>query len=48
MAQILKGEILKKKKIKEEEMEFSLKIVYSHPLFLFVFLLMVFFHLEMF
>ena len=47
-AQILKGKNLKKKEIEEKEMGLSLKIVYSHPLSLFLFLLMVFFHLEMF
>ena len=44
----LEGESLKKKKIEEKEMGPSLKIVYFHPLSLFIFLLMVFFHLEMF
>ena len=31
-AHILKGKSLKKKKIEEEEMRLSLKIVYFHPL----------------
>ena len=44
----LKEKSLKKKEIEENEMELSLKFVYSHPLSLFFFLLMVFFHLEMF
>ena len=49
-AQILKGKSLKKKEIEENEMNFSLKIVYSHPLslFLFFFFFMFFFDLEMF
>ena len=47
-AHILKGKSLKKKKIEEEEMGLSLKIVYFHPLSFFLFLLMVFFHIEMF
>ena len=46
-AHILKGKSLKKKKIEEEEMGLSLKIVYFHPLSFFLFLLMVFFHIEM-
>ena len=32
-AHVLKGKSLKKKKIEEEEMGLSLKIVYFHPLF---------------
>ena len=47
-AQILKRKSLKKKEIEEEKMGLSLKIVYSHYLSFFLFLLMVFFHLEMF
>ena len=47
-AHILKGKSLKNKKIEEEEMRLSLKIVYFHPLSFFLFLLMVFFHIEMF
>ena len=35
---ILKRKILKKKEIEEKEMGFSLKIVYSHPLPLFLFI----------
>ena len=46
-AHILKRKSLKKKKIEEEEMGLSLKIVYFHPLSFFLFLLMVFFHIEM-
>ena len=45
-AHILKGKSLKKKKIEEKEMTLSLKIVYSHPLSLFLSFLM--FDLEMF
>ena len=47
-AHILKGKNLKKKEIEEKEMTLSLKIVYSHPLSLFLFFLMIFFDLEMF
>ena len=47
-AHILKGKSLKKKKIEEEEMGLSLKIVYFHPFSFFFFLLMVFSHIEMF
>ena len=47
-AHILKGKSLKKKKIEEEEMGLSLKIVYSHPLSLFLSFFMLFFDLEMF
>ena len=47
-AHILKGKILKKKEIEEKEMSFSLKIVYSHPVSLFLYFLMFFFYLEMF
>ena len=49
-AHILKGKSLKKKEIEEKEMTFSLKIVYSHPLSLFLsfFFFMLFFDLEMF
>ena len=47
-AQILKGKSLKKKKIEEKNMGLSHKIVFSHPLSLFIFLLMVFFHFKMF
>ena len=47
-AHILKGKSLKKKKIEEKEMGLSLKIVYSHTLPLFLFILMGFFHLKMF
>ena len=36
-AHILKEKILKKKEIEENEMTLSLKIVYSHPLSLFLF-----------
>ena len=36
-AHILKGKSLKKKGIEEKEMTLSLKIVYSHPLSLFLF-----------
>ena len=47
-AHILKGKILKKKDIEEKEMTLSLKIVYSHPLFLFLFFFfMLLFHLKM-
>ena len=44
----LKGKSLKKKEIEEKEITLSLKIVYSHPLSLFLSLLMLFFYLEMF
>ena len=37
MTHILKGKNLKKKKIEEEEMGLSLKIVYFHHLFFFSF-----------
>ena len=47
-AHILKGKSLKKKKIEEVEMGISIKIVYFHPLSFSLFLLMVFFHIEMF
>ena len=47
-AHILKGKSLKKKEIEENEIGLSLKIVYSHPLHLFIFILMIFFHLDMF
>ena len=47
-AHILNGKSLKKKKIEEEEMGLSLKIVYSHPLYLFLSFLMLFIDLEMF
>ena len=47
-AHILKGKSLKNKEIEEEEMKLSLKIVYFNPLSFFLFLLMVFFHIEMF
>ena len=47
-AHILKGKSLKKKNIEEEEMGLSLKIIYFHPLSFSLFLLMVFFHIEMF
>ena len=48
MTHILKGKSLKKKEIEEKEMTLSLKIVYSHPLSLFLSFLMFFFDLEMF
>ena len=35
-AHVLKGKSVKKKEIEEKEMTFSLKIVYSHPLSLFL------------
>ena len=44
----LKGKSLKKKEIEEKEMTLSLKIVYSHPLSLFLSFMMLFFDLEMF
>ena len=47
-AHILKGKSLKKKEIEEKEMTLSLKIIYSHPLSLFISFLMFFFDLEMF
>ena len=47
-AQMFKGKSLKKKEIEEKEMGLSLKIIYSHHLPLFLFILMVFFHLLMF
>ena len=47
-AHILKGKSLKNKEIEEKEMTLSLKIVYSHPLSLFLSFLMLFFYLEMF
>ena len=48
MAHILKGKSLKKKEIEEKERTLSLKIVYSHPLSLFLSFFMLFFDLEMF
>ena len=47
-AHILKGKSLKKKKIEEEEMGLSIKIVYFYPLSFSLFLLMVFFYVEKF
>ena len=44
-AHILKGKSLKKKEIEEKEMTLSLKIVYSHPLSLFLSFFMLFFDL---
>ena len=41
-AHILKGKSLKKKKIEEKETTLSLKIVYSHPLSLFIFFFLCF------
>ena len=50
MAHILKGKSLKKKEIEENEITLSLKIVFSHPLSLFLsfFFYAFLFHLEMF
>ena len=47
-AHILKVKSLKKKEIEEKEMTLSLKIVYSHPISLFLSFLILFFDLEMF
>ena len=47
-AHILKGKSLKKKEIEEKEMTLSLKIIYSHPFYLFLSFLILFFDLEMF
>ena len=42
MAHLLKGKSLKKEEIEEKEMTLSLKIVYSHPLSLFLFFFLCF------